>query len=960
MSSILIKAQFGNEKIISTSLEYINDVKNFDLDNDGDIDILISVDGADKISWFENLGDGRFTEIIVDINASNPKIVYASDLDGDGDLDILATITGGFIWYENLGNGNFGIRQTIASGLSNPYFIYSCDIDGDGDMDVIGTITGNDRLVWYENLGGASFSLAKIISNTGDYPRSVFAKDLDGDLDLDLILGSRNDNKVAWYENLGSGLFGTEQIISITTDYVREVYADDLDGDGDMDVLSASSSDKKVVWYENLGGGVIDTSVNIISIGQASYSLCTKDMDNDGDNDVVTNLGYDVVWFERLNSGGIDTVKHVIGSIFGEYVRVSDMDNDGLQDVVLSGYYGGKIMWYKNLGAGVFSTTKYVYIGALDPDWVFTTDLDFDGDQDIISTSIWWGNIVWYENLDGGNFEIQKNLTSDGQVRSVNMIDLDGDLDLDIIAGFKSGGKIAWYENQGNGNFGSQQIFTNSVLSAGLLIQSNDLDSDGDNDVLVGIDSNNDTTIVWFENLGGVVDTSMKFICGLEVNFLHLADSDIDIIASSNSTPRKLLWLENLGGGVIDTNGRLIKNTDGYIHTSDIDVDGDLDVLVAISGKIVWHENLGGGVIDTTEQFIVSSNANSIYTKDIDGDGDQDILLSESIGKISWVENTGNATFGGQAMITTTASGVVSIYPSDLDGDSDLDVIYSSFTKDKIAWYENLLICTPIASFNVVDNGLGNYSFTNTSSGSFSKFHWSYGDGTVDTVSNPNHTFTTNGVFVVVLTVMNRNDSLIEDCFDYYFDTINVTGVPIPLQCVAGFVMYPDAGNVTVINSSTGTNLTYLWDFGDGNTSSQAFPTYTYATSDNYYLCLTIDDGAGCVDMYCDSIGQNGVVFNKQTGFTINVIAPPIVTGLENVSVLNSLVRIYPNPTSTQLTLETKLAIKEVVIIDIAGQIINSIVPKANKIDVSNLSNGIYFIKVVGEEQTIIQKFVKD
>jgi len=269
-----------------------------------------------------------------------------------------------------------------------------------------------------------------------------------------------------------------------------------------------------------------------------------------------------------------------------------------------------------------------------------------------------------------------------------------------------------------------------------------------------------------------------------------------------------------------------------------------------------------------------------------------------------------------------------------------------------------LTIQNQVANYNSIYNGNGNYSFTNTSIGSFNKNYWAFGDGTTSTIANPNHTFTANGSYVVVLTV---NDSTLgSSCRDYYTDTIVVTGVVNPAQCVAGFVMYPDAGNVTVINSSTGTNLTYLWDFGDGNTSSQAFPTHTYATSDNYYLCLTIDDGAGCVDMYCDSIGENGVVFNKQTGFTINVIAPPIVTGLENTSVLNSLTRIYPNPTSTQLTIDTKLAIKEVILIDLTGKIIRTVVPKANKINVSDLSNGIYFIKVVGEEQTIIQKFVKD
>jgi PKD repeat protein len=265
--------------------------------------------------------------------------------------------------------------------------------------------------------------------------------------------------------------------------------------------------------------------------------------------------------------------------------------------------------------------------------------------------------------------------------------------------------------------------------------------------------------------------------------------------------------------------------------------------------------------------------------------------------------------------------------------------------------------CDVNADYSSTDNGNGNYSFSNTSTGSFNQSQWAFGDGTTSTQTNPNHTFSANGAYVVVLTV---NDSL-GGCFDYFMDTIIVTGIPSPAQCVAGFVMYPDTGinNVTVINSSTGSNLSYLWDFGDGNTSTQQFPSHTYATLGNYYLCLTVDDGAGCNDMYCDSIGVNGVVF-KGAGFTINVIAPPITTGINNEVISSSDVRIYPNPTSTQLTIDTQLKIDKLTVTDITGKTITSISLKSNVIDVSSLANGIYFIKVEGEGQTIIEKFIKN
>ncbi|MBP6575472.1 MAG: PKD domain-containing protein, partial [Flavobacteriales bacterium] len=49
--------------------------------------------------------------------------------------------------------------------------------------------------------------------------------------------------------------------------------------------------------------------------------------------------------------------------------------------------------------------------------------------------------------------------------------------------------------------------------------------------------------------------------------------------------------------------------------------------------------------------------------------------------------------------------------------------------------------------------------------------------------------------------------------------------------------------------SSGGTgSLQYTWDFGDGTTSTDPFPTHTYASGSAYLLCLTIADGAGCTD----------------------------------------------------------------------------------------------------------------
>lgn len=270
----------------------------------------------------------------------------------------------------------------------------------------------------------------------------------------------------------------------------------------------------------------------------------------------------------------------------------------------------------------------------------------------------------------------------------------------------------------------------------------------------------------------------------------------------------------------------------------------------------------------------------------------------------------------------------------------------------------NISLSNQIANFTFTDNGNGNYSFTNASTGSFTQSNWAFGDGSSSSTMNPTHTFAANGTYLVVLTI-NNSLTLSGNCIDYYTNTINVTGVVGSPTCNAGFTTYPDTNGVSVFNSSVGTGLTYLWDFDDGSSSTLQNPTHTYTTAGPFNLCLTIDNGNGCVDTYCDSIGANGTVFNKQTGFTINVTSP-VVTGIENEVFVNSTISIYPNPTSNQLNiLNNGLTLNQINIIDITGKKIKTINNNVTSINVADLSPGIYFVELITEEGSTIQKFVK-
>ena len=79
--------------------------------------------------------------------------MFAADVDGDGDMDVLSASGGDakIAWYENDGDGNF-TEHIISMSLRGGNSVFAADVDGDEDMDVLGASWARDKIVWYENL----------------------------------------------------------------------------------------------------------------------------------------------------------------------------------------------------------------------------------------------------------------------------------------------------------------------------------------------------------------------------------------------------------------------------------------------------------------------------------------------------------------------------------------------------------------------------------------------------------------------------------------------------------------------------------------------------------------------------------------------------------------------------------------------------------------------------------------
>ena len=302
--------EFSPEKIINTGLGQSFSNAAADLDGDGDLDLLFTSFDDGIVSWYENIdGEGGFlTANLISTALVGPDDISAFDLDGDGDLDILVTsdINDKILWYENLdGEGDFGEGQLINQGQNNGRFSRAGDLDGDGDLDVVTTNSGNTTLNWFENLDGlGNFSLPNVIHGTDQSTHSFDLADLDSDGDLDVAAVTNGRDRAQWFENLdGLGSFSTINIITEDALGARNMRTADFDLDGDLDLLYSEGIGDRFIWHENLDGLGSFGLKKIIDEGGMFYRQAIPvDLDNDGDEDVVgiiQNEGL-LVYYENL------------------------------------------------------------------------------------------------------------------------------------------------------------------------------------------------------------------------------------------------------------------------------------------------------------------------------------------------------------------------------------------------------------------------------------------------------------------------------------------------------------------------------------------------------------------------------------------------------------------------------------------------------------------------------------
>ncbi len=204
----------------------------------------------------------------------------------------------------------------------------------------------------------------------------------------------------------------------------------------------------------------------------------------------------------------------------------------------------------------------------------------------------------------------------------------------------------------------------------------------------------------------------------------------------------------------------------------------------------------------------------------------------------SWTFGDGGTATGLNATHTYTAAGTYTVwmyntYSTCIDSISQTITVNPSPVADFTAPVTSK--CEPSLTVN----------FQDISTGGVTGWEWDFGDGNTSTQQNPAHTYTAYGSFDVTLIATSAagcKDTIQKPAFIQ----IRRPQVTVPTFPERGCLPYT-INPVPVVNSVDAIT-SWLWDFGDGGTSTLANPTHTYTVEGEYLVRLIITTSSGCRD----------------------------------------------------------------------------------------------------------------
>ncbi|MCB9742613.1 MAG: VCBS repeat-containing protein [Alphaproteobacteria bacterium] len=340
-----------------------------DYDGDGWLDILATSSNPDHgLYLYRATGDGGFVEAWADLpsqlqGARDVRAAVAGDLDNDGDVDLVLSVASQAgpseveVWLNDGAGFSGGSSTGPALNLTNSngyvFGLGLVDLNQDGWLDLIVGRMGSG-LTPYLNAGRAALTLSEGPTNSGSFSEYLVVGDVNWDGNVDVV-GRVSGGQDYWTGD-GVGGFNSAGSQAFEFDaqsgYEGGVHLCDLDADGYLDGIRTQGGADFNRSYSSVEAFLFDVDAgDFVASGELGNDvgdldgIACGDVDGDGDLDLylaglagglVTN-GSDTEGF-RL-SGGMQSLTG--GGVTERSAVFADYDHDGDLDLLVSRTAGG-------------------------------------------------------------------------------------------------------------------------------------------------------------------------------------------------------------------------------------------------------------------------------------------------------------------------------------------------------------------------------------------------------------------------------------------------------------------------------------------------------------------------------------------------------------------------------------------------------------------------------------------